>query len=180
MPSSTTAGTTTEVTSAPVASTTFGQSSTTNGVQFFAGPRSDPFVFDLFAFFTFAGDRNYGTHKSQNDRGSAPGSPNAPALGTNGDSASNIAPLTPSYDKTPNGGGPSFNGFASGTMSTTGGGNGGAFGNYACNTSPASDTLDLGPFNVLTYVVEVPKSMINTGGNTIHVWATVSAPGNRS
>jgi len=146
-----------------------GSNAFANGIKFYAGPRSDPFVFDLFAFFTFAGDRNYGTHSSQSDPGSAAGSPNAPAIGTNGNSAANIASLTPSYDKTPNSGGPSFNGFASGTMSST------AAGAYACSTSPASDILDAGPFNVLSYVVEVPKSLINGAGNTIHVWATVSS-----
>ena len=158
-------------------STTFGNSAKlqNNTVQFYAGPRSDPFVFDLFGFFTFAGDRNYGTHNGQSDPG--PAGAAAPALGTNGDSASNIAPLTPSYDKTPNSGGPSFNGFTSGAMSTDGGGTGGAFGAYACSTSPASDTLDAGPFNVLSYIVEVPKSMLTTGfsSSTIHVWATVSS-----
>jgi Domain of unknown function (DUF4331) len=152
-----------------------------NGVTFFAGPRSDPFFFDLFAFFTFLGDRNYGTHTSQSDPGLETSS-NPEGLG-NGDVASNISGLAPSYDKTGNSPGPnapamaSFNGFASGTMSTSSGGNGGALGAYACSTNPASDTLDAGPFNVLSYVVEVPKSLLTTGFNTskIHVWATVSS-----
>ena len=115
MPSTVQVGTVTNVTTAPIGTTTYNSSATlANGVQFFAGPRTDPFVFDLFAFFTFAGDRNYGTHTSQSDPGPAPGSPNAPALGSNGNSASNIAGLTPSYDKTPNSNGPSFNGFPAG------------------------------------------------------------------
>jgi hypothetical protein len=169
-------GTTNTIVGTPIGTTAYNNSQTfANGVKFFAGPRTDPFVFDLFAFFTFAGDRNYGTHTGQNDPGSAPGSPNAPALGTNGNSASNISSLTPAYDKAGNPGGPSFNGFASGAMSTSSGGSGGAFGSYACSTNPASDILDAGPFNVLSYVVEVPKSLINAQGSTIHVWATVSS-----
>ena len=40
-----------------------------NGVQVFAGPRSDPFFFDLFAFFSLLGDRNFSTHTSQGDPG---------------------------------------------------------------------------------------------------------------
>ncbi len=38
-------------------------------IKFFAGPRTDVFFFDLFGFFTFAGDRNWGTHTSQSDPG---------------------------------------------------------------------------------------------------------------
>ncbi len=134
-------------------------------VQFFAGPRTDPFFFDLFAFFTFLGDRNYGTHSSQSD----PGPESMGAL-SNGDSAANIAPLTPPYDKSQSASTPSFNGFAPGTMSSS------AAGAYACSTNPASDTLFAGPFDVLSIVVEVPKSLIsNAGGSTIHVWATPSS-----
>lgn len=141
-----------------------------NTVQFFAGPRADPFKFDLFAFFTFLGDRNYGTHTSQSD-------PGAGNTFINGDTASNLSGLAPPYDQTatrPTM--PSFNGFASGTTS-------GAFtNNYACSTSPATNTLSDfgGGFNVLSYVVEVPRSLIY-GGSTgfsssiIHVWATVSS-----
>jgi len=150
-------------------------------IQFFAGPRSDPFFFDLFAFFTFLGDRNYGTHTSQNDPG--PETASNPEGLANGDVASNLKSLAPPYDQTGNNPGPnapaqaSFNGFAPGTMSTSSGGNGGALGAYACSTNPASDTLNAGPFNVLAYVVEVPKSLLTTGFNTskIHVWATVSS-----
>ena len=175
--------TNTIVNSAPTGSVTYNGTGTfQNGtVQFFAGPRTDPFVFDLFAFFTFLGDRNYGTHTSQSDPGLETAA-NPEGLG-NGDVASNIAGLAPSYDKTGNSPGPnaptqaSFNGFAAGTMSTSSGGTGGALGAYACSTNPASDTLDAGPFNVLSYVVEVPKSLLTTGFNTstIHVWATVSS-----
>src|ERR1700761_5153644 len=40
-----------------------------NGVQACAGPRADPFFFDLFAFFSFLGDRNAAAHTSQTDPG---------------------------------------------------------------------------------------------------------------
>ena len=40
-----------------------------NGVQVFAGPRADPFFFDLFAFFSFLGDRNAAAHTSQSRSG---------------------------------------------------------------------------------------------------------------
>lgn len=175
--------TNTVVTTAKVGTIAYNASSTTlsNGISFFAGPRSDPFFFDLFAFFTFLGDRNYGTHTSQSDPG--PETASNPEGLSNGDVASNISGLAPSYDKTGNSPGPnpptmaSFNGFAAGKMSTSSGGNGGALGSYACSTNPASDTLDAGPFNVLSYVVEVPKSLLTTGFNTatIHVWATVNS-----
>ncbi len=167
-------GTTTDlVSSTPSATTTFGKSSTTSNVQFYAGTRTDPFVFDLFAFFTFLGDRNYGTHTGQSD----PGPETAGPL-SNGDSASNIASLTPAYDKAQSPTAASFNGFSSGQMSTSSGGSGGYLGAYACSTNPASDTLFAGPFDVLSYVVEVPKSMISGAPfNTsiIHVWATASS-----
>jgi hypothetical protein len=174
--------TNTVVRSSSLGSTAFNQTGTfANGVKSFAGPRSDPFFFDLFAFFTFLGDRNFGTHTSQSDPG--PETASNPEGLSNGDVASNISGLAPSYDKTGNSPGPnapaqaSFNGFAQGAMSTSSGGNGGALGAYACSTNPASDTLDAGPFNVLSIVVEVPKSMLTTGfsTSTIHVWATVSS-----
>jgi len=152
-----------------------------NTVQFFAGTRTDPFFFDLFAFFTFLGDRNYGTHTSQTDPG--PETAANPEGFSNGNDAANA----PGYDKT-SGGNPgpknsSFNGFAKGTMA------GfvapalqqlGAPNNYACSTAPASDTLFNGgaAFNVISLVVEVPKSLIEGAPfNTpiIHVWATASS-----
>ena len=148
------------------AASTFGTG--TSAIQFFAGPRTDPFFFDLFAFFTFLGDRNYGTHSSQSDGGPELSAATSPFY--NGDSASNIAPLTPSYDKSQSAATPSFNGFKAGTMSSS------AAGSYACSTNPASDTLFAGPFDVLSIVVEVPKSMlITSAGSTIHVWATASS-----
>jgi hypothetical protein len=146
-------------------------------ISLFAGPRTDPFFFDLFAFFTFLGDRNYGTHTSQSDPG--PETASNPEGLSNGDVASNIASLAPPYDKTGNTPGPnaptqpSFNGFAPGTTA----GAGDALGNYACSTNPASDTLFAGPFNVLSFVVEVPKALLTTGysSSVVHVWATVNS-----
>jgi hypothetical protein len=146
--------------------------STVNGqqVRVFAGPRADPFIFDLFAFFSFLGDRNYATHTSQSDPGKGD------AL-YNGNNAGAPAAFAPAYDKAASrASAPSFNGFPAGTMSSTGAGA------YACSTNPAQNVLaDLGGgFNVLTFVVELPKTLIY-GGNTgfsssvIHVWATVNS-----
>ena len=70
---------------------------------------------------------------------------------------------------------PSFNGFPTGTLSSTGSTA------YACSTNPAQNVLS--SFNVLTYVVEVPKTYLTTAqynsaastSPNIHVWATVSS-----
>jgi hypothetical protein len=159
-------------------------------IQAFAGPRTDPFFFDLFAFFTFLGDRNYGTHTSQTDPGPET-SPNPEGL-SNGNDAANLAGLAPAYDTTAGGNpgpkAPSFNGFAAGTTSSTNPKNPAApyapaLGTYACSTNPASDTLFAGPFNVLSIVIEVPKSLLTTAAlngagstaSTIHVWATTNS-----
>ena len=144
-------------------------SSLPNGISLFAGPRADPFFFDLFAFFTFLGDRNFGTHASQSDVG--PGD-----TLFNGDNAGIPAAVAPAYDKSANATTPSFNGFASGTMSSN------AAGAYACSTNASQNALaDIGGgFNVLSFVVEVPRSLIY-GGNSgfsssvIHVWATANS-----
>ncbi|MDQ6943659.1 MAG: DUF4331 domain-containing protein [Candidatus Eremiobacteraeota bacterium] len=139
-----------------------------NGVKVFAGPRADPFFFDLFGFFTFLGDRHYATHSSENDGyvgGAGPG--NALA---NGDNVGAAAKFAPDYDKTANPGNPSFNGFPAGTASGLG---------YNCRTNPSMNALaDIGGgFNVLTYVVEVPRALLTTGFSSpvIHVWATVNS-----
>ncbi len=166
-------GTTNTFIGTTAGTTTYGQTANlqNNTIQLFAGPRADPFFFDLFAFFTFLGDRNWGTHGSQSDPG--PESATNPLGISNGNSAPNIAALTPTYDKTQPPTTPSFNGYAAGTTSN-GSNPKSPLGNYACSTNPASDIL-LG-FNVLTYVVEVPKSLItNAGGPTIHVWATANS-----
>jgi len=145
---------------------------TVNGqaVQVFAGPRADPFTFDLFAFFSFLGDRNYATHTSQSDVG-------AGDTLFNGNNAGVPAAVAPAYDKAAGRvSAPTFNGFAAGTMSSSGAGA------YACSTNPSQNVLaDLaGGFNVLTFVVEVPKSLIYGGtsgfsSSVIHVWATTSS-----
>ena len=127
-------------------SVTYNSSGTlANGVQVFAGPRADPFFFDLFAFFKFLGDRNFSNHTSQSD----PGTGNT---------------LT---------GTPTFNGFTAGTMSSSGAGA------YACSiTAPQNALADInGGFNVLSYVVEVPRTLLTTGysSSVLHVWATVNS-----
>lgn len=139
-----------------------------NGVKVFAGPRADPFVFDLFAFFSFLGDRNVSTHASQTDPGAADNLPNV-----NGDTVGAAAQLSPAYDQTSTRPmQPSFNGFPAGTMSSN---STGASNAYACSTNPAQNVLS--GFNVLSIVVEVPKILLTTGftGTTIHVWATSSS-----
>jgi hypothetical protein len=139
-------------------------------VQVFAGPRADPFIFDLFAFFSFLGDRNFSTHSSQSDVGQGDSL-------YNGNNAGVPAAVAPSYDKAASRAtAPTFNGFPAGTMSSS------AAGAYACSTSPAQNVLAglAGGFNVLTFVVEVPKSLIYGGSSgfsssVIHVWATVNS-----
>jgi hypothetical protein len=137
-----------------------------NGVKIFAGPRADPFFFDLFAFFSFLGDRNYATHASQTDPG-----PETQGPLYNGDNAGPPAQFAPAYDKSRDPTKPTFNGFPAGTLSAPGG--------YACATDPAQNALaDLGGgFNVLSFVVEVPKSLLTNGysSSMLHVWATVNS-----
>ena len=141
-----------------------------NGVKVFAGPRADPFYFDLFAFFSFLGDRNYSTHTSQTDPGPETGGPLY-----NGDNVGVPAAAAPSYDKTANPAQPTFNGFTAGTTA----GAGSALGNYACSTNPATNTLAqvAGGFDVLSFVVEVPKTLLTNGftSQSIHVWATANS-----
>ena len=141
-----------------------------NGAKVFAGPRADPFFFDLFAFFSFLGDRNFSTHSSEVD----PGPETAGPL-YNGDNVGVPGQFAPAYDKGRDPTKPTFNGFAAGTTA----GAGSALGNYACATdAPQNALADLGGgFNVLTFVVEVPKSLLTTGygSSTIHVWATVNS-----
>ncbi len=146
-----------------------------NAIQVFAGPRADPFRFDLFAFFSFFGDRSFETHNSQSDPGPAANGPvyNAPAQpGTTGNKfATQQTKAQPATN-------PSMAGFPAGTTAGTTS----AFGNYACNTGPSQNALsDLGGgFNVLSYVIEVPKSLLYGSGtpftsSVIHVWATSSS-----
>jgi hypothetical protein len=128
---------------APTASFKYNKASNLgNGILAYAGPRADPFYFDLFQFFSFLGDRAASNHTSQSDPGT-------------GDT------LT---------GTPTFNGFAAGTMSSS------AAGAYACSTKASTNALtDLnGGFNVLSFVIEVPRSLLTSGysSQTIHVWGT--------
>ncbi len=144
-----------------------------NGIQVFAGPRADPFVFDLFGFFSFLGDRYYSTHSGQND---AAGSAVANTKLSNGDTVGIAAQDASPGDKAGRSNAPSFNGFAAGTTA----GAGSVLGNYACsNEAPVNALADLSPpgFNVLSFVVEVPKTLLTTGypSSMIHVWATASS-----
>jgi hypothetical protein len=152
---------------ASTGSTAYNTSSTIkNGIQIFAGPRADPFYFDLFAFFSFLGDRYYATHTSQSDPGQGD-------TLYNGDNVGVAAQVAPAYDKTANPDTPTFNGFPTGTMSGTGSAA------YACSTNPSEDALAAigGGFNVLSYVVEVPRALLTTGfsSSVITVWATVNS-----
>ncbi len=135
-----------------------------SGIKIFAGPRADPFFFDLFAFFTFLGDRNVSTHTSQSD-------PGAGDSFYNGDNVGAAGQLAPTWDKNANPNMPSFNGFPTGTLSGSGG--------YACRNNPSENTLtDLaGGFNVLSLVVEMPKALLTNGfsSQVIHVWGTASS-----
>lgn len=147
-----------------------------NGIQVFAGPRADPFVFDLFGFFSNLGDRYYGIHTSQND---AAGNATANTTLSNGNTTGLAAQVASSGDKArnpqlpPAGTGPTFNGFTTGTTST------GTAAGYLCSTeAPVNALADLaGGFNVLSFVVEVPKTLLTTGYSSpmIHVWATASS-----
>ncbi len=141
-----------------------------NGAKVFAGPRADPFIFDLFAFFSFLGDRHYATHSAEADATN----PGPPPGFFNGDNVGAAATFAPAYDKPASRASqPSFNGFAAGTMSGTGPGA------YACITQPSQNALaDIGGgFNVLTFVVEVPRTLLTTGfaSSKINVWATVNS-----
>jgi hypothetical protein len=131
---------------------TAGTTFSSNSVKAFAGPRADPFNFDLFQFFTFLGNRSAAIQTSQSSN-----------LYANSLTDTKGNPATA----------PSFNGFAAGTTSGAGGKG------YACSTAPAVDALtDInGGFNVLSLVVEVPRTLLTTGysSSALNVWATVSS-----
>ena len=153
----------------PTGTVTYNQNATlSNGVQVFAGPRADPFFFDLFKFFSFLGDRNFQSHTSQSDPG--PGNTLTNSNNIAGSTASQVATADA---KAANPNMPSFSGFPAGTTS---GANGTG---YACDTSAPQNALaDIGGgFNVLSYVIEVPKSLLTTGysSSVLHVWATVNS-----
>jgi hypothetical protein len=151
----------------PVSGTVNYNSSATlpNGVQVFAGPRADPFYFDLFAFFSFLGDRNFATHTSQTDPGPGNTLTNAAGVGAAG------AAFATTGSKNANPNTPSFAGFTAGTMSSAGAGA------YACRTDAPQNPLAAGGFNVLSYVVEVPRALLTTGysSSVLHIWATVNS-----
>jgi hypothetical protein len=99
-----------------------------NGMRVFAGPRADPFFFDLFQFFSFLPDRNYQTAGS--------------------------APKAPFSFKFPT---PA-----------------GAF--AACVQGTPVDALSSNSFNVLSIVIEAPRTLIApvSGSQMIHLWTTTS------
>jgi len=100
------------------------------GMKVFAGPREDPFFFDLAQFFKIVPDRNFGNH------GAGKTVPAASAT--------------------------SFRGFAAGS---------------GCDTTPSQDFLAANKFNVLSLVVELPRTMLSPSGGPlgkISVWASAS------
>ena len=100
-------------------------------IKVFAGPREDPFFFDLARFFAIIPDRNYQNQPNPN--------PPNPAVG--------------------------FRGFP----------NSGQF--TACDHLASQDFLSANGFNVLSLVVELPRTVLApSGGNPgkIGVWATTS------
>jgi hypothetical protein len=102
----------------------------TNGMKAFVGPRSDPFFFDLFQFFSFLPDRNYQTA----------GSP----------------PKAPFSFKFPTPAGPTA----------------------SCVQGTPVDALSANNFNVLSIVIEAPRTLIApaSGSQMIHLWTTTSTP----
>ena len=105
-----------------------------NGMKVFVGPRSDPFFFDLFAFFKFLPDRDYKT-------------------------AGTTAPAGASF---------SFN-FTPAEIASNP-----AF--ASCLVGTPTDALSSNHFNVLSIVIEAPRSLIAppSGSSKIHLWATTS------
>ena len=100
------------------------------GIKVFAGPREDPFFFDLAQFFKIVPDRNFGNHGA----------------------GKTVPPPSAS----------SFRGFAAGS---------------GCDTSPAQDFLSANKFNVLSLVVELPRTMLAPAGGApgkVSVWASAS------
>ena len=97
------------------------------GIKVFAGPREDPFFFDLARFFEIVPDRNFGNH--------GPGKTVPPPSATG------------------------FRGFAAAS---------------GCDTTPAQDFLSANKFNVLSFVIELPRSMLSPNKGKINVWASAS------
>ena len=97
------------------------------GVKVFAGPREDPFFFDLARFFQIIPDRNFGNH------GNGKTVPKASATG--------------------------FRGFPEGS---------------GCDTSASQDFLAANKFNVLSFVIELPRTKLSPKKGKINVWTTAS------
>ena len=98
-----------------------------NGITVFAGPREDPFFFDLGQFFAIVPDRNFGNH--------GPGK-TVPAATATG-----------------------FRGFPAGS---------------GCDTTPSQDFLSANKFNILSLVIELPRSMLAGKSGKISVWTSAS------
>jgi hypothetical protein len=101
-------------------------------LKVFVGPRSDPFFFDLFAFFKFLPDRNYKT----------PGTaaPTGTPFSFNFTAAQAVGPFA------------------------------------GCLIGTPTDALSSNHFNVLSIVIEAPRTLIapSTGSSKINLWATTS------
>jgi hypothetical protein len=153
-------GTSSLVLGSQAGSVTYNQASTLgNGMQVFAGPRADPFFFDLFAFFNIIPDRFYGYHPNP-PNGPAPVASPAPSPGQVNFSSfgGGIGP----GQVPPN----SFRGFTAAFNAANG---------TSCSTSPSADALSSNKFNVLSIVAEVPKTLLTSSTSSIiHVWATTS------
>ncbi len=123
-----------------------------NGIQVFVGPRHDPFYFDLAKFFQIIPDRNY---KNQ---------PNPPPGTASSFNFPN--PTAPVLDSV---GAPYKGGMSAQALGCDVPG--------SPNYSTPSDTL--APYNVMSFVVEVPKSMLTPPGGApgpIGFWTTTSTP----
>jgi hypothetical protein len=105
-----------------------------NGMKVFIGPRSDPFFFDLFAFFKFLPDRDYKTA---------------------GTSAPTGTPFSFNFTPAEIAANPAF---------------------ASCLVGTPSDALSSNNFNVLSIVIEAPRTLIapSSGSSKIYVWATTS------
>jgi hypothetical protein len=133
---------TTNTTVAKTGTFVFGKASKLDSgkIQVFAGPRRDPFFFDLAQFFKIIPDRNY-----QNQ----PNPP--PPTATSFRFASKSQPIV-------------LNGVSYGTA-----------GSNKCVIAQPKDLLK--PYNVLSIVIEVPKTMLAAGAGSpgvIGLWATTA------
>jgi hypothetical protein len=125
----------------------FGKASKLDGgkIQVFAGPRRDPFFFDLAQFFKIIPDRDYKNQPS-------PPPPSASSFRF----ATKKQPIV-------------LNGVSYGTA-----------GSNDCKIAQPRDFLK--PYNVISIVVEVPKTMLETGStpSVIGLWATTATPNGKA